>query len=107
MMAGAPLPGAAGGRVAVGAARAGAGVGRGAEAGSGVRSGFTAGTGVAGTDPPPGFAAGAGVVLRWVLVERVGPAGGVGEPLASSGGWNATGEPLPAMIASIVRSGVG
>jgi hypothetical protein len=53
-----------------------------------------------------GFA-GAVVVLRWVVVARGGATMGVGEALTSSGGRNATGEPSPLMIASIVRSGVG
>jgi hypothetical protein len=51
--------------------------------------------------------AGTDVALRVVFVVRVGPTGGVGDPFVSSGGKNATGEPLPSMIASIVRSGVG
>jgi hypothetical protein len=110
MMAGAAFAGGAGARVGAGAVRVAAGtaVGRGAAAGSGVRSRLPpGGEGAEVPEPLDGLAAGVPPALRWVFVERAGPVAGVGEPLTSSGGWYATGEPLPAMIASIVRSGVG
>jgi len=88
--------------VAVGAVRAGALVGRGAAAGSGCRSRLAPlACGVGAVRAPD-----VGRVVRCVSVVRFAPTTGVGDRI-SSGGWKATGDPLPAMIASMVRSGVG